>query len=296
MIRPGQRLARRTNIDPSRPTRQPSTMPRPSPLPPSVPLCLRAYVPLLLAAAVASADPDAAFRAAWQRTTQRPDIAVEVWEAFIEAHRTHDLGQTARLLLATHHLRSGAAADGVLPLLRHQPGPTAPEPGSLRATVAHAMKGLTARLQMNRLVESGHLAASDLIDPFGRPYTYAALARRLMPDVPRQVYTLRCVTIDADRRDYAPLLKATARPVAGLTVVRLMPQRELCQVEVPGDHGVPLPRRWKTGTRVRGLTLWSVRPACIIVAREQFPFVLEPVETARAPVGGDRPRSATGPS
>ncbi len=75
---------------------------------------------------------------------------------------------------------------------------------------------------LDELVTEGSVDATDLIDAFGEPFAYQSKARKLMPDLPRQTFSLRCVSIDAERRGLDKCLKRAAKPITDIELGNLL--------------------------------------------------------------------------
>ncbi|MAE67510.1 MAG: hypothetical protein CMJ18_24895 [Phycisphaeraceae bacterium] len=249
----------------------------------------------LFASAPVHASDDVRFLTAFERTRTEPDRAPEIWQAFIEPYPKGDLAALARLMTAVHLVRKGAGqdqVDGALASIRQGDD----EGRALRRHVHRAALAMAARRQMRSLV--GHLQAyyrrhvaypaalSDLatekvvapamlVDPFGAPYDYAARARRLMPDVERQAFTLRCGSVGIEHEDLDRLIDQSRQPVRALVVDRVATNRDYVLVRVPAKDGTPgRAHRWKIGARMRGLTLWYASDRFLVVGWKELPRVM----------------------
>ncbi len=246
----------------------------------------------------------AAFLETWEKTAKNPAKSVSLWQKFAKKNNEHDLGRLANLLAGIQLLRrSDDVADmgKALPYFQFRlparpPGPDDPQPSHLQKQIDAAGKGLTARVQMlqlgqklqkyyrkhveyprtlDELLAEGSLDAADLIDPFGQPFAYLPKARELMPDVPRQTFSLRCVPIDAQRRDLEKSLKHAAKPITDILLGNLVPQSSRAYVKRRRPDGAfGESKTWAVGRSSGELVLWAVYDNYVIVAWKRFPIVL----------------------
>ena len=274
----------------------------------------------------AKKDVSAEFLETWQTAARNPDKSVSLWEKFARRHNAHDLGQLARLLSGIERLRRASDRTDlriVLSRFRFEvpPKPAKPnatEPSQLRKHITAAGKGLTARVQMlqlgrklqeyyrkhveypQTLDELGAEAVADaggLVDPFGERFAYRPGARKLMPDLPRQTFTLRCVSIDAERRELRACLQRGAKPVTDLQLSFLKPEIHKAYVKRRRPDGAfGQAKKWAVGDRNGQRVLWVVYGRYVIGAWKQFPCVIvKPSPPAgrssgRPQSGGDGPR------
>jgi hypothetical protein len=125
-------------------------------------------------------------------------------------------------------------------------------------------------------VEAGFAAESDIVDPFGDPFQYAPMPRRLLPELPRQTFQLRCQKIDAQHRTFSSALKRSAKPMKDVLLSSVRPDLGQAYVKLMRRDGTPgPPLRWQVGKRLKNMTLWVVTDRYIVVALEQFPFLIE---------------------
>jgi hypothetical protein len=278
-------------------TRRPANLPLRS-------LCL-AVLGLLLAAGPAPADePMAAFVDTWTRLARTPDdhdAARAAWKTFADKYASHDLGDLARLLQAIELLR-GEQADKAIDLLASISQPVTDDkdqdtpPSPLAVATRRAAVGLVARARMIQLHEklrayygrhvvypasldelvAGKFAEpADLVDPFGQPWVYEPGALAIMPDRPRQTYTLTCRTIDAERRDLPRALAAWPREAARFELSSVNLKDQDAYVRRLRDDGVPGPaRRWRVGNTQTDVTLAAIADTAAILVWQQFPFVV----------------------
>ena len=258
------------------------------------------------------------FVKSWRRAASEPAAAIGVWKAFAKENPGHDLAELARLQIDIHLLRQGgnpggdpggdpAEALGFLSIADHE------KPSPLRRLIRDAGRGLAARIHMQRLAEilqthyrrrveyplkldelvvEGIASADELIDPFGRPYEYEARARALLPDLPRQIYRLRCASIDADHGELSAALERADEPIRDMRVSRLEGYDDRALVRARRPDGAPgKVRVWRIGREVSGLVLWSVYDGWVLVAREQFPKLLMMAPRKREATEGQRGRA-----
>ena len=331
---------------------------------------------LAAAGAAAAEETPAAFLASWQRAAERPEEAADQWRGFAEAHRDHDLGRLAMLLLGIDLLRddtnaaqldqalacfrfelpgADAAApkkrtprrnpgrvlgQGRLParlrppdtpaeMLRNTPGSAAaneadqagdgPVLSPFRKHLSEAGKGWTARVGMVRLgrhlrayyrrhvqypttldelVQSGAggVTPADLVDPFEQRFEYQAMARKLMPKVPRQAFGLRCTTTGATGRQLQQVLRDAFEPPRQVAISTLTPQSQRVFVRHRRKDGSFGPvQNWPVGETQNGLTLWAINDGFIIIGQHDRPRLvaasLDEPEQARAPLRERRQRN-----
>ena len=256
---------------------------------------------LLLAATAAPAgDRDAAARLVetWQQTSQLPGEARAAWESFTEEHLEDELGALGRLMQGIALMREGASAETIAPLLDFPPpaekdDDAPPSPPTLADQLHAAGRGLEARLRMRELASSlqqyyrthveypdslaallgsGQVSRADLRDPYGRPFDYSATARNLMPDIPRQTFSLRCGSINASHKELSQALRPGAAPAGELTISSLDPTRGQAFVKRTRSDGTLGPATlWTLGQTQGDLVLWAVYDQFIIVGWRQFP-------------------------
>ena len=240
------------------------------------------------------------FLRSWRRAAEYPDDAAGQWFAFASAHQNHDLGRIAALLNGIALLRDAKPANQVLnAVARPQPPATEQDaeasivPGLVRRAAQGlraraAMQALAVKLQAHyrkhveyppslaALVAAGFAAESDIVDPFGDPFPYAAMPRRLLPELPRQTFQLRCRKINAEHRTFRSALTRSAQPMKDMLLSSVRPDLGQAYVKRIRRDGTPGPSlRWQVGKRLKNLTLWLVTERYIVVAWEQFPFIIE---------------------
>ena len=229
---------------------------------------------------------------------------MSLWQKFVEQNNADDLGQLAKLLAGIELLRRSDDVTGMSKVLAYfqfrlpakPTSPDAPKPSYLQKQIAATGKGLTARVQMlqlgqklqkyyrkhveypqtlDELVAEGSADAADLIDPFGEPFAYQPRARKLMPDLPWQTFSLRCASIDAERRDLDKCLQYTAKPITDILLGNLVPQSNRAYVKRRRPDGAfGESKRWAVGGNSGELVLWAVYDSYIIAAWKQFPIVI----------------------
>lgn len=245
------------------------------------------------------------FLEAWNeadRLLGQTERIVTLWGEFADEHPDHALGRVARLNQALWTLRRIAEhneclTDGALePVLAMLEPPAADGQDPLHRHAHHAMLGLRARVQMLQLaealrayyarhveypetlaalVETELASEAQLTDPFGQPYEYTAEARAIMPDIPRQRFTLRCASIDATHDELETLLESLDQPIEDLQISSLVPERDQAYVrdrQRDGSWGVT--RRWDVGQQPRDRRLWAVYDDYLLFAANQVPRVL----------------------
>lgn len=236
---------------------------------------------------VAAQDVPTAFFDAWQSAAARKSQ----WSAFADKHAKHDLGRLAKLFHGIELLKAGK--DGATTHFQFQ---VKKEGASiLHKQVAFAGSGWQARVRMadlgvklkayhrkrveyptalKDLAAAGFVKTEDLIDPFGKPFAYEAKPRRLMPDVPRQTYTLRCTSTGAAMRQLNKTLRDLYDPLAAVQVTSLKPELGQAFVRFMQEDGsFSGARRWRPGEKQNGLMLWAVYDRYIIVGRADVPKV-----------------------
>jgi len=245
-----------------------------------------------------------AFLETWEKAAKTPAKSVSLWQKFAEQNKVHDLGQLAKLLAGVEFLRRSDDVTGMGKALAYfqfrlpakPAGPDAPKPSYLQKQIAVAAKGLTARVQMlqlgqklqnyyrkhveyprtlDELLAEGSAHAADLIDPFGQPFAYQSKVRKLMPDLPRQTFSLRCVSIDAERRDLDKSLEHAAKPITDTLLGNLVPLSNRAYVKRRRPDGAfGESKTWAVGRSSGELLLWAVYDSYVIVAWKQFPIVI----------------------
>ena len=245
-----------------------------------------------------------AFIETCDKAVKSPGKSVSLWQKFAEQNKADDLGQLAKLLAGIELLRRSDNVTDMSKVLAYfqfrlpakPASPDAPRPSYLRKQIALAGKGLSARVQMlqlgqklqkyyrkhieypqtlNELVSEGSADAADLIDPFGEPFAYQSKARKLMPDLPRQTFSLRCLSIDAERRGLGKCLKRAAKPITDIELGNLLPQSNRAYVKRRRPDGAfGESKRWAVGGNSGKLVLWAVYDSYVIAAWKQFPIVI----------------------
>ncbi len=228
----------------------------------------------------------AEFLSAWKTATSQPDRAGATWRQFAAAHPKTDFARLARLMIGVDHLRARRYAEAI-PQFDVSPGE---QPSAFRKQLIRAGKSLRARVEMVRIGERlreyyrrhveypnslDALPGTSPVDPFGEPYAYEATPRPTMPDVPRQVYELRCATTGTERGDLRRDLDRLGKPPEDLALSSVNVDRQQAYVkrrEPTGGWGPS--RSWDLGETRDGLTLWRVSEACIIAARRDMPLVM----------------------
>ena len=245
-----------------------------------------------------------AFLETWEKAAKSPGKSVSLWQKFANQNKAHDLGQLAELLAGIELLRRSDDVTGMgkalacfqFRLPAKPAGPDAPKPSYLREQIAAAAQGLSARVQMlqlgrklqkyyrkhveypqtlDELLAEGSADAADLIDPFGEPFAYQSKARKLMPDLPRQTFSLRCVSIDAERRDLDKCLEYTAKPITDIVLGNLVPLSSRAYVKRRRPDGAfGESKSWAVAGSSGELVLWAVCDSYVIAAWKQFPIVI----------------------
>lgn len=270
-------------------------------------LLLLAWLTAPVAAAAApAAEAPSAFLDTHDRARQlvgQPDRLIALWAEFAEEHaERHPLGHVARLneaLWMLHAASEGEADERVLALLAW---PTPTEEGdTIRATslYEHAhraamelrarveMRVLAERLQdyyrrhveyppsLEALVDAELVSSEQLVDPFGEPYQYEPAARSIMPDIPRQRYTLRSASVEGEHGTLPDLLEGLDELEEDLEISTLVPEEEQAYVRERRDDGSwSSARRWDVGRERAGVRLWAVHDDYILVGRKQLPRII----------------------
>lgn len=279
---------------------------------------LIAWSPLAPSSAAHAAEPPQRYLEA-QREVRglmgQPDRLIGVWERFADEHADDPLGYVGRIKQALWTLHAAHEADGRSGL-ENAVGPVLelldwPEPVENEASVhaaplyehAHraAMK-LRARVEMielaaalqayyrrhieypeslEALIEQELIGSAQIVDPFGEPYRYKARARAIMPDQPRQTYTLACVSIPNDddepagHRGLPRVLDRIEASADRIEVSTLVPEEGQAYVRSRrGDGSWTSARRWDVGRDRAGVRLWAVYDEFIIVGDGELPRVV----------------------
>ena len=130
---------------------------------------------------------------------------------------------------------------------------------------------------LDELVDAAdyEVTADDLVDPFGKRYEYKATARKLIPDMPRQAYTLRCTTTGAANADLDEALREAFEPVKHVAVSTLRPKSNEAYVRRKRKDGSFGPvQRWLVGETRDDLVLWAVYESYIVVGQKDRPKVV----------------------
>jgi len=252
----------------------------------------------VIASPVAAQDSaPAQFLAAWVTTTQNPPQAAAAWETLAAAHKDHELGLLAKVMLGMVKLRDGAAPDAMRELFVIPAATQGAKATELRSGVTEAGNAMLARLAMNRLseklrayytqhveypatlgglVETKLAQPADIIDPFGKPYGYEARARRLMPDVPRQTYALRCDTTQTEHGPLREVLATVTGKVTTHAISSLIPAEGQAFIRrVSTQDGRPNPaQRWNLGQTIDDMTLWAVYDNYLIAGWRGLPRIM----------------------
>ena len=245
-----------------------------------------------------------AFLQTWQSAADEPKMALSLWCKFAKQRPgDHDLTRLARLMAGIEMLRRAddpAQLRQVLPYFHFElsekaGAPDTPAPPPLRKLIVRAGNALTARVQMlqlgrklqkyyrkhveyplslDELISGGFAEPADLTDPFGQRFVYLPKPRKLMPDLPRQTFTLRCLSIDAERRDLAKCLKRPA-PITDILISSLTPQNNRAYIRRKRPDGAfGQSQAWNVGQPSGQLLLWAVYDNYLIAAWKQFPVVI----------------------
>ncbi|MCX5658555.1 MAG: hypothetical protein NTW19_02400 [Planctomycetota bacterium] len=260
---------------------------------------LLALLPSPARAADSSSSPND-FLAAWRQAADPAADARAIWKQFAEAHANEELGQLARLLVVTAHLRANdlPAAQAALPVdFNFTPAnPPNPSAAELRKQLPAAAKALAARIKLLQLAQKlrayfgkhveypaalhdlvpAKLATeADLVDPFGQPWTYEATANSLDPKLPRQKYTLSCATLKLERRDAAAGLASITDAPKQVALSSVEPAEARAFLKGRRADGAMGPTvRIPVGGEIEDLTLWCVHDNFIILGSQKLPRVL----------------------
>ena len=119
------------------------------------------------------------------------------------------------------------------------------------------------------------VTAAELVDPFGKRYEYEATARKLIPKVPRQTYTLRCTTTGATSAELDLALREAFEPVKYVAISTLRPKSNEVYVRRRRTDGSFGPaERWIAGKTRGDLVLWAVYEGYIVVGQKDRPKVI----------------------
>lgn len=119
--------------------------------------------------------------------------------------------------------------------------------------------------KLEALVELRLAPAELLVDPWGKPFSYAARALKARPDLPRQYYTLACTAIEGDSRQLPNVLKQTTTfpkkfQLKGIGAVK--PLTALIQLDEPGKK----PAHVAEGEKIGPAKLIKLTPQGAILA------------------------------
>jgi len=241
-------------------------------------------------------EPAGPFLEAFRRAGADAVQAAGAWRTVADHHGDHHaLGRLARFYLAVELLtrqNDPQAAEAQLQQIRApQQDATATD-----AAVEKAARRLRAYLQMDRLatqlrqhyrrevrypetldalVQRKLAEPADLIDPFGQPFAYEARARASMPNVPRQVFTLRCASTGDAYRDGQTLLAPLTQPLERIRLEGSSTKWNQAYVSELRPDGTWSPSHaWKVGDAVGAYVLLAVHEGFVLVAADGLPRVI----------------------
>lgn len=143
---------------------------------------------------------------------------------------------------------------------------------------SHYRRNVQYPASLDELAQSGASAATaaDLVDPFAKPYVYEATARKLIPDVPRQAYTLECSTTGASQLQLRQVLPDAFEPIPEVAISTLTPDSQSAFVRRTRKDGSFGPvQHWPVGETKDGLTLWAVYANFIVIGQSDVPKIVE---------------------
>lgn len=130
-------------------------------------------------------------------------------------------------------------------------------------------------LTLSELVRDGHATRKDLLDPFGQPYVYAAMPRKLLPKVARQAYTLTCKTTGATRRELKQVLRQAFEPTRQVAISTISSDAQRVFVRTTRKDGSITPaKHWPIGETLNSMTLWAICDGFIIIGISDRPTIV----------------------
>jgi hypothetical protein len=255
---------------------------------------LAALLALLTLALPASADETSdAFLATWKQVVEQPREAHATWNAYATKHPKHDLGQVAKVLAGAAMLRDGGDPAKAAPFFVLDGEGASP----LRAQLTTTIKSMQARVKMaalgaklkayyakrvefpatlDELVAAKFAQADDLVDPFGQRFGYETKARKIAPNIPRQVYALTCVSLKLTDKDAAASLAGLTDAPKGVTLNSTDPAASQAYLKRQRPDGSIGPsQRTDVGQDIGGgVTLWAVYDGWALIGQHGVPKVL----------------------
>lgn len=248
-----------------------------------------------VAFAQAKGDAVAAeFLATWKKQSDPTFDANATWREFAQKNTKHDLAAVANVMVAIHLLRDQNDADGAMKLVPFEAGDGASE---LRKQMAQCSKGLAARAKMMRLtkklqdyykkkveypatldelIKAKIAVEADVTDPFGQRFGYEARAKKIAPKLPRQEYTLTCVTLNATHDTTKKSLSAvtdTIKTMQMTSVDAAAKQAFVRRAQKSGQMGPS--SAWNVGQSAEGYTLAAVYDEnFVVLVHENLPRLL----------------------
>ncbi|MCC7191246.1 MAG: hypothetical protein IT444_00565 [Phycisphaeraceae bacterium] len=250
---------------------------------------------LLCAASSVRADAVTdTFLNTWKDAIDRPGDAADLWRDFAEKHKGHDLAAAARLRYGTELLKTAQNTEALQEFTAVMTLPDKAD--ASRQALAESAKPLVARAKMavlaeklkeyyaskveypatlDELVAAKYAKAEDVTDPYGRRFSYEAKSRRIMPDIQRQVFTLKCDTISATNADLAATLEKAAAPLQGIVLSSTEPAEGKAFLKRPRPDGaLGAAQRVSVGETVGDATLLVVTDNYVVLGWKGFPTVV----------------------
>jgi len=235
-----------------------------------------------------------AFLNTWKDATDRPGDAAQLWRDFAVKHKDHDLASAARLRYGAELLKTAQNAEALQEFTAVMTLPDKTD--AARVALGESAKPLVARAQMavlaeklkeyyaskveypatlDELIAARYAKAEDVTDPYGRRFSYEAKAHRIMPDIPRQVFTLKCDVIGATNADLAATLEKAAAPLQGIVLSSTEPAEGKAFLKRPRPDGaLGAAQRVSIGETVGDATLLVVTENYVVLGWKGFPTVI----------------------
>jgi len=114
--------------------------------------------------------------------------------------------------------------------------------------------------KLEALVERKLAPPELLVDPWGKPFAYAAGALRAVPDLPRQTYSLRCTAIEGDSRSLKAALAQTAAVPGKFHLRAIGGVKPLAALIAFAEDKTRKPVNLAEGEKIDGATLVKLTP------------------------------------